>query len=160
PFPPDDRSTGYERGTSVSKAWDEATTAAALETAAYVTVHLKDLSGVADDAPDRKVRLQTYCRQFVESAFRRPLAADVAQFYVERPFRTTSDPEAAVKRVVLLALTSPRFLYREIGSPGNDAYNVASRLSFGLWDTLPDPELLKAASDGALTTREQVEHQA
>ena len=31
PFPPDDRSVGYERGTSVSKAWDQATTDAAIE---------------------------------------------------------------------------------------------------------------------------------
>src|SRR5206468_3275232 len=30
-FPPDDRSVGYERGTSVSKAWDQATTEAAIE---------------------------------------------------------------------------------------------------------------------------------
>ena len=29
PFPPDDRSVGYERGTSVSKAWDQSTTDAA-----------------------------------------------------------------------------------------------------------------------------------
>ena len=36
PFPPDDRSVGYERGTSVSKAWDQATTDAALEVADYV----------------------------------------------------------------------------------------------------------------------------
>ena len=33
PFPPDDRSTGYERGTSISKAWEQATTDAAIETA-------------------------------------------------------------------------------------------------------------------------------
>ena len=46
-FPPDDRSTGYERGTSVSKAWDEATTAAALETAAYVTARLRELANRA-----------------------------------------------------------------------------------------------------------------
>ena len=31
PFPPDDRSVGYERGTSISKAWDQATTDAAIE---------------------------------------------------------------------------------------------------------------------------------
>ncbi|MBV9469014.1 MAG: c-type cytochrome, partial [Abitibacteriaceae bacterium] len=31
PFPPDDRSLGYERGTAVSKEWDEATTEAAME---------------------------------------------------------------------------------------------------------------------------------
>ena len=49
PFPPDDRSVGYERGTSVSKAWDQATTDAAIEVAGYVVVHLKELAGVGDD---------------------------------------------------------------------------------------------------------------
>ena len=44
PFPPDDRSVGYERGTSVSKAWDQATTDAAIEVAAHVAAHLKELS--------------------------------------------------------------------------------------------------------------------
>jgi hypothetical protein len=37
---------------------------------------------------------------------------------------------------------------------------VASRLSFGLWDSLPDEELLKAAAAGGLSTREQVVRQA
>ena len=37
PFPPDDRSVGYERGTSISKAWDQATTDGAIEVADYVT---------------------------------------------------------------------------------------------------------------------------
>src|SRR5439155_25942171 len=32
--------------------------------------------------------------------------------------------------------------------------------SFGLWDSLPDEELLKAAAAGQLSTREQVVHQA
>jgi hypothetical protein len=38
-----------------------------------------------------------------------------------------------------------------------DDYEVAARLSFGLWDSLPDRELLKAASQRALHTRGQVE---
>ena len=46
PFPPDDRSVGYERGTSVSKAWDQSTTDAAIEVAAHVGAHLKELAGV------------------------------------------------------------------------------------------------------------------
>ncbi|HZU36212.1 MAG TPA: PA14 domain-containing protein, partial [Gemmataceae bacterium] len=33
PFPPDDRSVGYERGTSISRAWDQATTDGAIEVA-------------------------------------------------------------------------------------------------------------------------------
>jgi len=40
PFPPDDRSMGYERGDEVSREWDDATTAAALEAADYVVKNL------------------------------------------------------------------------------------------------------------------------
>src|SRR5262249_16980592 len=41
-----------------------------------------------------------------------------------------------------------------------DGYEVANRLSFGLWDSPPDAELLKAAAAGQLSTREQVAKQA
>jgi cytochrome c553 len=160
PFPPDDRSTGYERGTTVSKAWEEATTEAALETARYVTQHLRELSGAADGAADRETQVRDFCRRFAERAFRRPLGDDQEHLFVTRQFQEAPDLETAVKRVVLLVLESPRFLYREIGSGAPDAYDVASRLSFGLWDSLPDEELLKAAASGELSTREQVLRQA
>ncbi len=160
PFPPDDRSIGYERGTSVSKAWEEATTEAALEAVGYVAAHLNELSGVPDDAPDRAARLQAFCRRFIERAFRRPLSEDLSRSFIDGQFAQAPDPEAAVKRVLLLTLKSPRFLYREIGSDRPDAYDVASRLSFGLWDSLPDEELLKAAAAGGFATRAQVVKQA
>jgi hypothetical protein len=160
PFPPDDRSIGYERGNTVSKAWDEATTAAALEAAEYVSSNLQAVSGVPDDAKDRRERLQGFCRSFVERAFRRPLTKEIERTYVDKQFQAASDPESAVKRVVLLALKSPRFLYREIGSRQRDGFLAASQLSFGLWDTLPDPELLKAASSGELDKPEGLVRQA
>ena len=62
-------------------------------------------------------------------------------------------------RVVLLVLKSPQFLYRELDG-GSDGYDVASRLSFGLWDSLPDAELLREAAAGRLATRERVTRQA
>lgn len=58
-------------------------------------------------------------------------------------------------------LQSPRFLYRfEIGTPSPDNASVhllddwelASRLSFFLWNTIPDETLLAAAESGALNT--------
>src|SRR5262249_11452044 len=66
--------------------------------------------------------------------------------------------EEAVKRAVMLALKSPRFLYREAG--GRDAYAIASRISFGLWDSIPDKTLLEAAKANGLSTRDQVAKQA
>lgn len=159
PFPPDDRSIGYERGTTVSKAWDEATTEAAIEVGGHVASRLRELSGVADDAPDRADRLREFAARFVERAFRRPLDEEQRRLYVDRQFDGSSDPETAVKRVVLLALKSPRFLYLDLDGR-LDGYDVASRLSFGLWDSLPDAPLLEAAASGGLATREQVAAQA
>src|SRR5437588_9416731 len=159
PFPPDDRSVGYGRGTSVSKAWDRATTEAALEVADHVAVHLSDVADVRDDASDRGPRVRAFCRRFAERAFRRPLTAEQQRLYVDGQFERGGDLETAVKRIVLLVLKSPRFLYREIAG-GRDAYDTASRISFGLWDSLPDRELLEAAGAGKLATREQVVRQA
>jgi hypothetical protein len=156
PFPPDDRSMGYERGSAVSKEWDEATTAAALETSDYVAHHLRELAGTTDDP----TLLKTFCRKFVERATRRPLDPTVAQRYVDRQFERSPDVETAVRRVVLLTLQSPRYLYREVGASDTDPYAIASRLSFALWDSLPDDTLLRAAASGQLATRAQVEAQA
>jgi hypothetical protein len=177
PFPPDDRSVGYERGTSISRAWDQATTDAAIEVASYVVAHLQELARVRDSAADREPRLREFCQRFAERAIRRPLTDEQKQFYIAKRFEGAPDLETAVKRVVLLVLKSPQFLYREVGgipltpsplSPRGrgaggeegDGYDVASRLGFGLWDSLPDPELLAAAAAGRLTTPEQVAAQA
>jgi Protein of unknown function (DUF1592)/Protein of unknown function (DUF1588)/PA14 domain/Protein of unknown function (DUF1595)/Cytochrome C oxidase, cbb3-type, subunit III len=160
PFPPDDRSVGYERGTSVSKAWDQATTDAAIEVASYVTAHLKELAGVEEGAADREPKLREFCRRFTERAFRRPLTDEQKTFFIDHQFKDAPDLETAVKRVGLLVLKSPRFLYRETGSGRPDGFDVASRLSFGLWDSLPDQPLLDAAAAGQLATREQVVRQA
>jgi len=160
PFPPDDRSLGYERGNSISKAWDEATTSAALDTAGYVTTHLREISGVPDDAADRKAKLEDFCVRFVERAFRRPLASDQRKFYVERRFEGAPDLETAVKRVVILALLSPRFLYYNTTPGTPDGWEVASRLALDMWDSLPDSELLKAAAANQLASRDAVEKQA
>lgn len=159
-FPPDDRSIGYERGTSISRAWDQATTDAAFEAAGYVAANLSELAGVKDNAGDRAEKLKQFAGKFVERAFRRPLSDDERQLYIERQFAEAGDPDLAVKRVVLLALKSPRFLYREISRGSVDDYTIASRLSFTLWDSLPDPPLLQAAAKGELHSREQVQRQA
>jgi hypothetical protein len=155
PFPPDDSSVGYERGTSVSKQWAQATTYAAIEVAGKVIADLRELASLGDGT-DREERLRTFCYQFAERAFRRPLTDEQKKFFVDQQFEDAPTAEAAVKRVVLLVLKSPRFLYRETGLGAFDDYAVASWLSFGLWDSIPDQTLLEAAAKGELSTREQI----
>jgi hypothetical protein len=159
-FPPDDASVGYERGALVSPAWEEATTHAAIEAADHVSRHLDALVRVGDGAGGRAERVRRFCREFVETAFRRPLSPDQERFFVEDHFEMVPSLEAAVRRVVVLVLKSPRFLYLGLDGADPDAYDVAARLSFGLWDSLPDRELLDLASEGQLVRPEVVRAQA
>jgi hypothetical protein len=154
-FPPDDRSVGWERGTLISKEWDQATTESAIEVASYVEAHLNELARTSDDAKDRTERLREFGARFIERAFRRPLSDEQCQLFVDRQFKDSGDPVTAVKRIVLLSLKSPRFLYREIDNQ-RDSHATASCISFGLWDSVPDQQLLDAAASGQLVTREQI----
>lgn len=156
PFPADDGSAGYERGTTVSRQWDQATTHAAIEVAAKVIDQLERLSGARADADDRREKVQKFCEQFVERAFRRPLNDEERALYIEAQFKDASDIESAVKRVVILTLKSPRFLYPELSSHLAADYLTATRLALALWDSLPDSELLSAAAKGELKTHDQI----
>src|SRR5262249_2790605 len=118
PFPPDDRSVGYERGTAISKAWDQATTDAAIEAAESIVEHLPELSGVGADHPNRANALREFAARFASRAFRRPLTEGQKALYVDRPFKGAPDLDTAVKRTLLAILKSPRFLYRELGGDG------------------------------------------
>ncbi len=104
-------------------------------------------------------------RQFVQvfgkPAFRRPVPADEEERLVALFAKAsqTYDSTTAVKIVVEAMLQSPRFLYRvEPGLPANggsklaalDSWEVASRLSYLFWSTMPDQELMAAADAGRL----------
>lgn len=160
PFPPDDASVGYERGVSVSKAWNEAATFAAIEAANYVAQNVDRLAGTKLDATNRPEQIRTFARQFVETAFRRPLTPEQARTHVDAQLQRTEKLEAAVKNIVLLTLTSPHFLYLGLGDDRPDAYTVAARLAFGLWDSVPDKALFDEAAAGRLHTPDQVTAQA
>ena len=159
-FPPDDSSVGYERGVAVSKAWDEATTQAAIETANHVVKRLDKLSDSKPNDTNRVAKVEAFCREFVTTAFRRPLTEAQKRLFVSAHFKKAVKVEDAVKRVVLFTLKSPRFLYLGLEDTKPDDFTVAERLSFGLWDSLPDQELIKTATEGRLHTREHVVQQS
>ncbi|HYE78820.1 MAG TPA: DUF1592 domain-containing protein, partial [bacterium] len=160
-FPADDRSVGYERGTTISKEWQQAVTEAAIATMEHVVANLDALAQTKAGAPDRAEKLRKFADMFVETAYRRPLTDEDKRRYVEAHFSAAGSPETAVKRVVLFALTSPRFLYpgvqagAQAGAQADD-FDVASRLALALWDSVPDKKLWQAAAAGKLRTREQV----
>jgi cytochrome c553 len=158
-FPADDSSLGYERGTSVSKAWHEATTKAAIEAAVLVDARLNQLADTKDNAINRVEKLKEFCATFAERAFRRPLTPELRTAFVEQQFAPGVEPEIAVKRSVILTLKSPRFLYPELGGTPDD-FTVATRLALALWDSLPDQPLLEAAGRGELRDPVRVREQA
>lgn len=160
PFPPDDASLGYERGSAVSKGWVSATTQAAIEAANIVVDRLDRLARTKRDDEKRAEKVKDFCSRFVELAFRRPLTDEQKALYIDKQFADGQDLEVATKRVVLLALQSPQFLYTEMTDGVVDNYDVASRLAFGLWDSLPDQQLLKAAEKGQLLNENTVRQQA
>jgi hypothetical protein len=72
---------------------------------------------------------------------------------------------AALKPALMAALVSPRFLYRlQDGKDSDSPYalqgrDLAQRLAFALWGSLPDDELLKAAAGGRLGDPAELERQ-
>jgi hypothetical protein len=98
---------------------------------------------------------------FASRAWRRPLTPAEQQslraFY--RTSRTTRglDHDAALRALLARILMSPSFLYRVEASPRLtetrlDDWEIASRLSFFLWSSIPDAELRRAAAAGQLRT--------
>jgi mono/diheme cytochrome c family protein len=93
-----------------------------------------------------------------ERAFRRPLTEEdtgaLLAFYDQS--RASSDFELSVRDALSAVLVSPHFIYRaEAGLFDTDArpvddFELASRLSFFLWSSLPDEELLTLASNDEL----------
>ena len=162
PFPADDRSYGYERGTSISKQWHEATTRAAVEVANEVLDRIDKFTRSHSKDPQRSEKLKAYCAKFAAAAFRRPLGDAERKLFVDAQFGGSDDPETALKRCILLALKSPRFLYTDLSESSGkaDPYAVASRLALTLWDSIPDTPLMLAAKANRLQTREQVAAQA
>lgn len=107
---------------------------------------------------------------FLLRAHRKPLSdADTAAYQaLFQQYGGEDDFETAAAAVIEAALQSPYFLYRtELSDGGQEraavalsSYEVASRLSYALWNTLPDAELFAAARQDALLEPAEVEAQA
>ena len=108
--------------------------------------------------------------RLASSAYRRPAAAadvdGLMEFYAFG--RREKNFDAGVEMVLARLLASPQFLYRIEEEPvsvrAGQAYRIsdidlASRLSFFLWSTAPDEELLRVAAQGRLRTPAVLEQQ-
>lgn len=115
---------------------------------------------------------QTFLGTFATKAFRRPLTGselpNLVALYTSR--RTAGDDfPMAMTLCIEAVLQSSAFLYRvEIGTPVAGKpnlvqltpYEMASRLSYFLWNTMPDGTLMASAASGALASASGVQTQA
>jgi hypothetical protein len=113
---------------------------------------------------DAARKLDKVIAAFAQRAFRRPVQKEDLSRYAKLAHDTLTggaNLETALRRSLKAILTSPEFLFlREV--PGQlDDYALASRLSYFLWSTMPDDELLQLAAKGNLhepaTLRAQTE---
>jgi hypothetical protein len=118
------------------------------------------------DVPEDDAGRRDYAREilgrFAARAYRRPVdertkdrLTDLAEATWDQDGVTF---EAGVSQAMAAVLTSPRFLFREEGLDPDSTgryplvgeYELASRLSYFLWSTMPDDELFRLASERKL----------
>lgn len=112
---------------------------------------------------------------FAEQAYRQPLTeqqqSSIRDFYLQLRQRDGLTHEDAIRDSVVAILMSPNFCYR-LDLPQQrvedadvqdveplDDVALANRLSYFLWSSLPDDELMNLASQGKLHAREELRRQ-
>ena len=115
------------------------------------------------DKREVKVVVRERLQKFLRRAFRGWLKSEVVERYVDfvdvQLARGVEFTEA-MKLVAAAIISSPRFVYLYEGSGSDgDGFELASRLSFFLWGSLPDEELLEAAESGELLKEEGLQKQ-
>ncbi|MFM8494320.1 MAG: DUF1592 domain-containing protein [Planctomycetia bacterium] len=121
------------------------------------------------DATEQAEQMKALLGPVASRAFRRPASVDeldglAAVFFSAR--RSGETIERAAQLSLSAILVSPSFLFRIEGDPPpgrirnlND-FELAARLSFFLWSSLPDDALFRAAARGEMHTPEQLATQA
>ena len=168
-FPPDEVVGGFENNTiaPVTQLLIERYMSAAETLATTATTTVERLEKLAPCAAGEAHELcaRKLIDTFGRRAYRRPLddeeRSTLLALYTEKEKR--SDHAKATQLVVEAILLSPKFLYRLEPLDERNAkmrpltgYEVATRLSYFIWASTPDNELLDAASSGRLTAPDDI----
>ena len=112
-----------------------------------------------ETTPITRSLLEDHLSSFLEKAFRKPVSQDVMGRYIsyleselknEKPFKDS------MKKLITAIISSPRFFYISEQKNSNlktqplSPYEMATRLSFFLWSSIPDDELLRVARDSTI----------
>lgn len=176
-FPPEDETLGFNNNAEVlgvtqlqAEKYFEAAELAAAE-AMVDPLRLGDHIGLGCRSLEPEC-IEEFAQLLASRAYRRPLESGEAQrisTLYEIGAAQRGDFRDGLSLIIAGVLQSPHFLYRvEFGErPLGDEvvvpltpYEMASRLSFFLWGSMPDQALFEAASQDALRTPAQIEAQA
>lgn len=111
------------------------------------------------DSPLRQTKPTEYAyqviKQFMTRAFRRPVtSAEVDHYYlIYKVYDAECETlEEAMRETLAMVLISPQFLYHTVidDDAATKPYELASRLSYFLWGSMPDQKLLELADSGKL----------
>ena len=119
-------------------------------------------------AADGETCARTLYEAFAERAFRRPLQDDERTWLGESWSKLPAAASVALRLETIseLILQAPQYLYLYAeGTPSGavnvlDSYERAQRLSYFLWDSLPDASLLEAARAGGLASSDGMRREA
>ncbi len=116
-----------------------------------------------------------FITQFGRRAFRRPLVDEeithwLGLYNAQRDPATGANFLEAIRGVTMALLQSPNFLYRRELAPGAaikdgafvrfNSYEMASRLSYSFWASMPDAKLFELAEANKLTTPQAIQQEA
>ena len=175
-LPPEEQGNGFSNDAATvttTRLLADAYQSVAHATAARAVANAATLAQLApcDTAKTTEAACaQAFVTDFGTKAFRRPIDAEesAAMMGVYDAGTVGGAYADGVASVIEMVLQLPQFLYRvELGVPSAisavarpSSYEMASRLSYFLWGSMPDAALLDAAKAGQLDTKEQVAAQA
>jgi hypothetical protein len=171
-FPTEERRAGFDNNAAaltVSPTLNESYLMAAERLATNAVTNLAPLNPTGCDLSKVDAAcMSRFIADFGKKAYRGKPSPEETKLLeaVYAAGNTSGGPKNGVKLVLMTMLLSPRFLYRvELGAApvkAGDAvvkltsWEMASRLSYLVWSSMPDAELLAAAEGDKLQTREQI----
>lgn len=127
----------------------------------------------ADLPEDLEAQGRAFINHFAPRAFRRPLRDEEKDKYLALflggagHYPEMNEFNAGVRVLIEALLQSPHFLYRVEDSTDNvgaaialDGYEVANKIAYAFWNTMPSDELLVAAESGDLDSKDGVRNWA
>jgi len=122
----------------------------------------KSHTALYGNGPIKDANLQKLFQAFAQRAYRRPVDLQEVEPFVALAAQLVADGnsrQVAMKGVYAAMLCSPDFLYLR-PKPGKlDDFDLASRLSYFLWSSMPDKTLLKLAHAGKLSDAAELQRQ-